>query len=237
MPQTVRRDLVDEVRRVLAANGCPENAAAQQRYLKSAMPLHGLTMPTMRRTLQPVLADPAYRIADRRAWEEAVRALWDNASHREERYAAIELAAHRNYRSWQDPDTVPLYRHLIVTGAWWDLVDGLAAEQVGGILADHRATLTPVMRAWAAEDDLWLRRSAIICQLGHQESTDVELLTDAIDVNLEGTAYGSEFFVRKAIGWALRQHARVAPDWVRAFVASRGDRLCGLSRREALKHL
>ncbi len=205
--------------------------------MKSAMPYYGLTMPTMRRTLRPVLDDPAYRITDRRSWEATVRALWDDASHREQRYAAIELAAHRHYRSWQDPDTIPLYRHLIVTGAWWDLVDGLAAEQVGGILGTHRATLTPLLRAWAVEDDLWLRRSAIICQLGHKESTDLDLLTAAIDANVEGTAYGSEFFIRKAIGWALRQHARVAPEWVRAFVAARGDRLSPLSRREALKHL
>jgi len=237
VPGTARRDLVAEVRRTLAAGADAERAAAQQRYMKSAMPYHGLTLPDMRAAVRPVLADPAYRIEGRADWEATIRALWDNATHREERYAAIELAAHRHYRAWQDPDTVPLYRHLIVTGAWWDLVDGVAAEQVGGILADHRRRLTPTIRAWAVEDDLWLRRSAIISQLGHKESTDLDLLSDAIDANLEGTAYGSEFFIRKAIGWALRQHARVAPDWVRAFVASRADRLSGLSRREALKHL
>ena len=100
---------------------------------------------------------------------------------------------------------------------------------------------TPGARAvvwdWATGDDLWLRRIAIICQLQRRTSTDLELLSHAIDSNLEGSRHGSEFFIRKAIGWALRQHARVDPDWVKAFVETRGSRLSGLSRREALKHL
>ena len=90
---------------------------------------------------------------------------------------------------------------------------------------------------WATGDDLWLRRISIICQLQRKTSTDLELLGHAIDSNLEGSQHGSEFFIRKAIGWALRQHARVDPDWVKAFVKTRGPRLSGLSRREALKHL
>ena len=90
---------------------------------------------------------------------------------------------------------------------------------------------------WATGDDLWLRRASIICQLQRKTSTDLELLGHAIDSNLEGSRYGSEFFIRKAIGWALRQYARVDPDWVKAFVETRGSRLSGLSRREALKHL
>ncbi len=223
--------------RVLAAEADAARAAQQQRYMKSAMPYYGVTLPRLRTVVHPVLADPAYRMEGRAEWEATVRALWDDATRREERYAAILLAGHRLYRGWQDPETIPLYRHLIVTGAWWDYVDGLAADQVGGILARHRHSLTPLMRAWSVEDDLWLRRSAILCQLGHKQATDPALLTDAIDANLEGSPYGSQFFIRKAIGWALRQHARVAPDWVRAFVAARADRLSGLSRREALKRL
>lgn len=231
------RDLVDELRRVLAAGADPERAAAEQRYMKSVMPYRGWTLPAMRKAVLPVVGDPQRRVPRRPDWEATVRLLFDDASYREERYAAIELAAHPQYRDWQDPDTIPLYRHLIVTGAWWDLVDGVAAEQVGGILATHRADLTPLMRAWSVDDDMWLRRSAIISQLQHKERTDLDLLTDAVDANLEGSTFGSEFFIRKAIGWALRQHARVAPDWVRAFVADRTERLSGLSRREALKHL
>ena len=82
-----------------------------------------------------------------------------------------------------------------------------------------------------------MRRTAILAQLKHGAETDVDLLSDVIDANLEGSRFGTEFFIRKAVGWALRQHARVDPGWVRAFVDGRGDRLSGLSRREALKHL
>ena len=130
-----------------------------------------------------------------------------------------------------------LYRHLVVSGAWWDYVDVVAADRVGPILLRHRAAVTPLLRADAVDDHLWVRRTAILAQLKHREETDLELLADVIDANLEGSLHGREFFIRKAIGWALRQHARVDPEWVRGFVESRGDRLSGLSRREALKHL
>ena len=73
---------------------------------------------------------------------------------------------------------------------------------------------------------LWVRRTAILAQLKHREATDLELLADVIDANLEGSLHGSDFFIRKAIGWALRQHARTDPDWVRAFVDSPRPRDC-----------
>lgn len=234
MPEPVRT-LVGAVRAALAEQANPVRAAEQQRYMKSAMPYRGLTSAHLRATLRPVLA--AYAPATRAGWERAVRTLWDGALFREERYAATALAQHRSARAWQDPGTMELYRHLVITGAWWDHVDDIATHCVAPILARHTQSETPRMRAWAVADDLWLRRVAILSQLPFKESTDLALLTDVIEANVEGTAYGSEFFIRKAIGWALRQHARVDPDWVRRFVAAHADVLSGLSRREALKHL
>jgi 3-methyladenine DNA glycosylase AlkD len=93
------------------------------------------------------------------------------------------------------------------------------------------------MRAWSLDDDLWVRRTAILCQLQRKDQTDVDLLRSALEANLEGSDFGSQFFIRKAVGWALRQHARTDPGWVRAFVADHEDRLSALSTREALKHL
>ncbi len=229
--------LVGAIRAALASAGDPDRAAGQQRYMKSAMPYRGLTSPELRALLRPLLADRSLAPASREAWEADVRALWDGAAYREERYAALALTGHRAARGWQDPDTLGLYRYLVETGAWWDYVDVVAADRVGPILLRHRAVVTPVMRADAVDGHLWVRRTAILAQLKHREQTDLELLSDVIDANLEGSTFGQEFFVRKAIGWALRQHARVDPQWVRTFVDSRGDRLSGLSRREALKHL
>jgi 3-methyladenine DNA glycosylase AlkD len=229
--------IVGAVRAALAGAGDPERALAQQAYMKSALPYRGLTAPELGRLLRPVLADASLAPASREEWEVAVRALWDDPTHREERYAAHALTGHRVARAWQDPDALPLYRHLVETGAWWDHVDALAADRVGPILLSHRATVTPVMRAYAVDGHLWVRRTAILAQLKHGAATDLDLLTDVLDANLEDSLHGREFFVRKAVGWALRQHARVDPAWVRAYVANRADRLSGLSRREALKHL
>lgn len=233
MLAAVTSPLVEAIREALASSGDPERARAQQAYMKSAMPFLGITSPELKALLRPVLADPALRIDDRAAWEGAVRELWDGATHREERYAATALTGHRAYRAWQDADTLPLYRHLITTGAWWDLVDEVAANRVGPILLSHRETATPVVRSWTTDDDLWLRRTSVICQLGARERTDVDLLRHAVEANLENRS----FWLRKAIGWALRQYARTDPEWVRDRVAEWDGRLSGLSRREALKHL
>ena len=225
------------VRAALGSAGDPERAAGQRAYMKSSMPYRGLTSPELRALLRPLLADPALAPASRTAWEADVRALWDGASYREERYAALALTGHRVARPWQDASALGLYRYLVETGAWWDYVDVVAADRVGPILLRHRAVVTPTVRAYAVDDHLWVRRTAILAQLKHRQETDLDLLSEVIDANLEGSRFGREFFVRKAIGWALRQHARVDPQWVRAFVDARGDRLSGLSRREALKHL
>jgi 3-methyladenine DNA glycosylase AlkD len=231
------RELVEAVRAALAAEADPARAVAAQRYMRSAMPFRGVPMPRLRRLVGGLVVAPEHRIADRPTYEATVLELWDAAAYREERYAATLLAGHPAYRVWQDPAALGLYRHLVTTGAWWDHVDDLASHHVGRVLAAHRAEVTPVMRGWAVEGDLWLRRAAVLCQLQHKADTDVRLLEEVLDANLLGSRFGDEFFVLKAVGWALRQHARVDPAWVRGYVASRDDRVSGLSRREALKHL
>jgi 3-methyladenine DNA glycosylase AlkD len=225
------RTLVERVRTDLRTAGDPSRAAAQQAYMKSAMPFHGLGAPELRRLLRPHLA--AYSPSDRAEWEATVRLLWDGATHREERYAALALARHRVARAWRDVGSLDLCRHLVVTGAWWDLVDDVASHLVGDVLRRHRAAATPVVRSWATDDDLWLRRTAVLAQLGHRADTDLVLLTHAIESNLDDRS----FWLRKTIGWALREYARTDPDWVRTSVDVWGDRLSELSRREALKHL
>jgi 3-methyladenine DNA glycosylase AlkD len=228
-------DLVDELRRRIAEAGDPERAPRMQAYMKSELPYRGVGSVPLRAITREVV--PAYPLPDRAAWEAAVLELWDAAAYREERYAALALAGHRLYREHRDPAALDLYRHLVVTGAWWDLVDTIASHHVGEILDRYPAEVTPVLARWAVDDDLWLRRTAMLSQLGRKAGTDVDLLRFALEQNLEGSRHGREFFIRKALGWALRTYARTDPDWVRAFVADHDDRLSGLSRREALKHL
>jgi 3-methyladenine DNA glycosylase AlkD len=229
----VHRDLVDTIRAELARHADPARAAGQQRYMKSTIPYRGLTSPQLTAVLRPILADPGFRIADRDGWEATIRTLWDEVAYREEWYAAIALARHRTYRPWVDSESMPLWRHLVVTGAWWDVVDEVATHLVRDVLEGSPDVEGLRLREWAVDDDLWLRRTAIICQVGRKDRLDESLLADAIEPNLADR----DFFLRKAIGWALRDHARIAPDWVRAFVDAHAGELSGLSRREATRHL
>lgn len=205
--------------------------------MKSSMPYHGVASPQMRVLMRPLYAAANDRLTERRSWEATVRELWDTASHREQRYAAIGLARLRVARPWQDTDTLTLYRTMVTTGAWWDYVDGIAAHLVGPIVLAHPDPAAPMMRDWATDDEMWIRRAAIIHQLGAKASTDTGLLAATIVVNLAGSRFGTELFIRKAIGWALRQYAYTDASWVRAFVDAHRARLAPLSVREALKHV
>lgn len=232
MTSTSQVDLVAAVRDALADCADPERAAAQRAYMASAMPFLGVSAPRRRQVLRPLLADPGLAPAGRGEWEGVVRRLWDGARYREERYAALDLLTDRRRRPWWDRDVLPLVEHLVRTGAWWDLVDPVS-RVLGEALSAQPDEVGGVVRAWSREDDLWLRRAAIISQLGRGEQTDRELLTDTIAVNLGDR----ELFIRKAIGWSLRQFARTDPEWVRDFVAAHESELSPLSRREALRWL
>lgn len=223
------QDLLAAVRGGLSALGDAVKAPQMQTYMKSAMPYRGVATPARTRLMKDLLASRAPR--DRQTWEATARALWDGAGYREERYAAIDLCGHRSARAWQDPATLPLYEHMIVDGAWWDHVDAVAIHLVGPILRAHHTEVVPTIRRWATAEDRWRRRSSVIVQNGAKHSTDTGLLAFAIEANVDDP----DFFIRKGIGWALREYAKANPEWVRAFVA--GHDLSPLSRREATKHL
>jgi 3-methyladenine DNA glycosylase AlkD len=232
-----RGDVVEAVCRVLSATGDPVRATGQQAYMKSAMPFRGITAPALRAALRPILADPAYLLNGRDEWEATVRGLWDGARFREERYAALAISEHRHYRQWaRKRSAMPLYRYLTESGGWWDLVDQIASHRIGPVLRAHPVTEADRMRSWAVDGDLWVRRAAILSQLSSKDQTDRQLLLDCITANLDDR----EFFIRKAVGWSLRQYAHSgtpAADWVRDTVDDLGSRLSPLSRREALKNL
>ena len=230
-PLTVDAALVAAVRHALAEVADPARAPAMQAYMKSSMPFYGVPSPTQRQVFRRVFDE--HLLPDRETFEATACALWDDATHREERYGAIALTRHRAYRSFQDPTLVPLYEHYVVTGAWWDLVDPVASRSLGPLLRAFRSEVGPVMLLWASDDDLWRRRTSIIVQLGSKDATDTNLLSACIEPSLGRP----EFFLRKAIGWALREYAKTDPDWVRDYVARHRDDLAPLSIREALRNL
>ena len=224
--ERLQAKLRTELRRVAD----PEKAAGAQAYMKSEMPYYGITAPVQRRIFKEHFASVSFPTAE--AWRDAVLYIWRNAKFREERYFAISFCAYKNARSFQTPDSLPMYAEMIVTGAWWDLVDGLH-HTVGGLLKRFPKEIGKEMRAWSRSDDMWKRRMSIICQLSFKKDTDLRLLYACIEPSLDSR----EFFLRKAIGWALRQYAWTDPDEIRRYVAQNESRLSPLSKREALKNL
>ena len=208
----------------------PGRAAGMRAYMKSEMPYLGVSAVPLRQVCRALFAGLEWRhSAD---FQSTVLRIWRGARHREERYAAVELSGVRAARAFQTPAALPMYEEMIVTGAWWDYVDAIAGHRVGGLLAAHPRPLRTAMLAWSRSDDLWKRRSSIICQLRFKERTDLDLLYACIEPSLGSR----EFFLRKAIGWALRQYAWTDPAEVKRYVRAKGDALAPLSRREALKN-
>jgi 3-methyladenine DNA glycosylase AlkD len=218
-------------RRELRLVADARRAAGAQAYMKSAMPYHGVSAPLLRVACKKIFAD--IELASRQAWRDQVLTLWRGAKFREERYVAIELTGHKLAVAFQTPATMPLYEEIIVTGAWWDFVDVVASHRVGPILSDYPAPTKKKMLAWSKSENLWKRRTSIICQLGFKQQTDLSLLYACIEPSLDR----QEFFLRKAIGWALRQYAWTDPAEVKRYVRRNRARLSGLSIREALKNV
>ena len=224
------RALVIDVRAALAEIADPKKAPAMQRYMKSSMPYLGVPTPPLRRTCRAVFARHPLDGLDE--WRDAILTLWRRATHREHRYAAIELASDRRYAAFQTGRAIPMYEEMIVDGAWWDYVDAIA-HRLGDVLRREPARTAARMRGWARSGNLWKRRTAIICQLGFKSATDLALLTDCIEPSLGSR----EFFLQKAIGWALRDLAWSDPKLVANWVQRHQGTLSPLSRREALKNI
>ncbi|HEU4521578.1 MAG TPA: DNA alkylation repair protein [Thermoanaerobaculia bacterium] len=224
----LRSDLLRELRAVAD----PARAAGAQAYMKSEMPFIGVAATPLRSACRSVFKRHPFE--DPKAWRDAVLSLWREAKYREERYAAIELSGSRPYREWQTLATLPMYEEMIVTGAWWDYVDVLAIHRVGEyLLRDHPAKMQKTMRRWSSDRDMWKRRTSILCQITFKADTDLDLLYDCIRPSLASR----EFFLRKAIGWALRQYAWTDPAEVKRYVREHEKELSPLSRREALKNV
>jgi len=227
----VSQKLIRALRKTLRELGDPVKAPIMQAYMKSEMPYLGIQAAPFRKGAKAVIA--AHPLDSFKEWTDTVLALWRGARYREERYAAIELAGYRTYEKFRTLDALPMYEEMIATGAWWDYVDTIASHRLGELLRRHPTELPRILRQWAISDDIWIRRSAILAQLGFKADTDLKLLYDCIQPSL----HRPEFFLRKAIGWALRQHAWTDSKEVLRYVKANEKRLSPLSKREALKNI
>ncbi|MGC9379376.1 DNA alkylation repair protein [Streptomyces sp. MH13] len=217
--------VVERLTTVYTAAADPERAAAMRAYMREVAPFLGLTSP-VRRSLSRTVLDGLPRPGEPDCAAVALR-CW-RLPQREYHYFAVDFL--RRHVTHCSSGFLPVVRHLLTTVPWWDTVDLLAAHVVGGLVAADRG-LTAEMDAWIADEDLWLVRAVLLHQLRYKERTDTERLFGYC-LRQSGN---DDFFVRKAIGWCLREYAGTDPDAVRAFVAEHGRRLAPLSVREALR--
>ncbi|GAC1376311.1 MAG: DNA alkylation repair protein [Pseudarthrobacter sp.] len=222
------RELVAQIRTMVMERADAARAAGAQAYMKSSTLSLGVRVPEVRRCV--VVSAAAFPVESPDQLRATVLVLWREAQWREERYAAIDLTGLRLVT--KDLLMLPVYEEIIRTGAWWDFVDGVS-QRICGLLLAHRTAMTSVLLEWSTDDDFWIRRAAITSQLKAKAATDTELLRATIEPNLDD----QEFFIRKAIGWALREFAKTNPAWVRDFVTEHAGQLSPLSRKEALRHL
>ncbi len=218
----------DFVQKELSKQADPDKAAGAQAYMKTDMPFYGVQKPGRVPILRVLVRD--HPPGTRDEYEELVLALW-SLPHREEKYLAMAVAtAHSQFIV---PESLPLYRRMAVEGGWWDLVDEVATHMVRPLVIGFPTEVWPEVDSWVGDEDMWLRRAAIICQVGAKEKTDQERLFRFCAARM----HESEFFIRKAIGWALRDYAKTAPNAVAKFVMGNRESMSGLSFREATKHL
>ncbi|MDF3299615.1 DNA alkylation repair protein [Streptomyces tropicalis] len=205
----------------------PERARSMAAYMKGVAPFLGLTTPVRRALSREVLAGtPRPQEADCTAV--ALR-CWQRPE-REYHYFAVDYL--RRHAGRCSSGFLPVARHLITTVSWWDTVDPLAAHVVGALVAAD-PHLAADMDEWSADADLWIARAALLHQLRSKERTDTERL---FTYCLRQSGH-PDFFVRKAIGWCLREYAKTDAEAVRAFLARERGRFAPLSVREALKNV
>ncbi len=211
----------------LKAASNQEIARAQTAYMRDQFPFFGIKKPNAIKLMRAIFRE--HPITSEDELIECVHQLW-RLPERDFQYAAYELLVFHK-KLWSE-NLLPVLTCLITSKSWWDTVDALASNGVGLLLQKY-PKLVPVVDAWVASDNVWLRRSALIYQLRYKEKTDVVRLFRYVDM----LAHEKEFFIRKAIGWALREYAKTDQEAVCTFIIARKVTLSPLSFREAAKHL
>ena len=194
-------------------------------YLRNQFEFLGIRAPIRRKLTSQFIKDNG--LPDKDCLQAVIYFLWDMPE-REFQKGALDLLA--KSKKTLGPEDIPWLSNLIVKKSWWDTVDELAPHSIGSIFLAHPEIISSYADKWIEDENIWLQRTAIIYQLFYKDKTDVERLYRYI----LRRADSNEFFVQKAIGWALRQYAKTNPDAVMSFVSTHS--LKPLSRREALKH-
>ncbi len=207
-------------------NANPKNAKPMAKYMKNLFPYLGIKTPERREITKKFLKEHGLpKISD---LDKIILDLWE-LSEREYQYFAIGLL--RKFTKKLDENFMELFEHLIITKSWWDSVDGIASWLVGSLFQKFPELIKPYTEKWIKSGNMWLQRSVILFQLNYKDKTDEMLL----GISIMRLADSKEFFIQKAIGWALREYSKTDAQAVINFVEN--NELASLSKREALKWL
>ena len=218
---------VSLLKELFEKNANPANAAPMKKYMRDQFEYLGIKTPERKALLKEFITEhglPPLKDLDRIACD-----LW-SLPQREYQYTAVSLLSKMEKRL--EADFMPTIELLITHKSWWDTVDSIAGDIVGAQFKRHPKAKTKYLKKWRKSDNFWLRRTTLLFQLGYKAETDFDLLCEIIEENLDS----DEFFINKAIGWALRQYAWTNPKAVQAYVKATKE-LNPLSRREALKNV
>ena len=202
-----------------------EQAQKMSKYMLNKFEYIGIKTPERREIFKNFFKE--YKNKEKIDWE-FVNKCWEN-KYREFQYIAADYL--KNMKDKLTIDDIPEFKRLILKKSWWDTIDNL--DMTIGALALKDSNVNKILLEWSLDENIWLRRIAIDHQLLRKEKTDTELLEKILKNNL-GQA---EFFINKAIGWALRDYSKTNPNWVKNFIEKNREKMAKLSIREASKYL
>ncbi len=218
------RSYIAPLQKLFSQNAHPENSIQMKRYMKDKFEFFGIKSVERKELTKKFLA--FHGIPSEKDYEEVIREMWD-LPQRELQYAALDILERLVKKRVKVE--IKLLEHLIVTKSWWDTVDWLATRIVGVRFRQDPELIIPNYSRWMASGNFWLQRVCILFQLKYKQETDEKLLFSTIQELSES----DEFFIQKAIGWALREQSKTDPAVVQKFIDE--NELAPLSRREALK--
>ena len=212
---------------VFQKNSNPENAFAMTKYMRNHFQFFGIKTDDRRRIFAAIWKENQEKVGEN---PRAIALELFAKTQRELHYCAIEILIKQLKGNYKKED-IQLIEKLIITNSWWDSVDTIAKNILGQYLLEHPLETKKVITRFSNSENMWLNRSAILFQLGYKEKTNFDLL----QFECEKHKNSNEFFIQKAIGWALREYSKTNPEAVKSFVAN--TNLKALSKKEALKNI
>lgn len=217
---------LNELKKLFSISANPEQRDGMKAYMLNQFDFYGIKTPERDKIVKAYIkANPLKTIEEVNG---IVRKMW-TFKEREWQYAAIDLFRY-HHPLWEE-QVIDLIASCLKTKSWWDTVDGIGSDWIPVYFSYYPHQIIPITERWNKSDNIWLQRSSILFQRSYKKNTNTHLLAEYILQH----RLSKEFFIQKAIGWALREYSKTNPAWVKSFVESHD--LAPLSKREALKKM